>query len=81
MTPSRYLGGLIDDQDSDKAGLSKKVEGWTHLVEVLSGVARRHPQTAYSVLQKSLQKEWYFVQCITLHIGEASRPVEETLDK
>ena len=40
VTRSRYLGGLFGDQVPEKAWLEEKVEGWTHLVEVLFGVAR-----------------------------------------
>ena len=45
-----YLGGFISDQKLEKAWLSEKVKGWTHLVEVLAGVALRHPHTAYAGL-------------------------------
>ena len=54
---------------------------WTHSLEVLDGVAHRHPQTAYNGMQKSLQQEWYFVQRATPKIGEAFCLVEEALKK
>ena len=59
----------------------EKVEVWTHLIEVLSGVACRHPQTTYTGLKKYLHKEWDLVQRVTSHIGEAFRSVEESLEK
>ena len=71
VTGSRYLGGSISDQESEKAWLLEKVEVWKDLVDVLSEVARRNPQTAYAVMKKSLHQVWYLVQRITLHIGEA----------
>ena len=58
VTKSLYPCEFIGDQDSDKDWLAEKVEVWTHLVEVLAGVALRHPQTTYVGLQKSLQQEW-----------------------
>ena len=39
----------------------------------------KHPQTAYTGLQKSLQQEWDFVQRITLDIGSVFRPMEDVL--
>ena len=45
----------------------------------LAGVARRHPQTAYTGLQKSLHQEWDFVQRVASSIGPALQPVEDDL--
>ena len=51
---SRYLGGFIGDGAAEKSWLSGKVEGWEDSVGNLAGVSRKHPQSAYSGLQKSL---------------------------
>ena len=45
----------------------------------MAGVARRHPQTAYMGLKKSLQQDWDFMQCVTLDIDMAFQVVEDTL--
>ena len=45
----------------------------------LAGVVCHHPQTAYAGLQKSLQKEWTFVQRFTLGIGMEFQVVEDEL--
>ena len=45
----------------------------------LAGVARWNLQTTYMGLQKSLQQEWYFVQCVTREIGMAFQVVEDAL--
>ena len=66
VTGIRYLGGVIGDQDSEKAWLTENVTGWVDSVEVLVGVARQQPHTAYAGLKKSLQNEWYSLQHITL---------------
>ena len=50
VTGIRYLGRFIGDPESKKAWIYKRVTGWTDLVEVLEGVARRHQQTAYAGL-------------------------------
>ena len=49
------------------------------MANTLTGVARKHPQSAYSGLQKSLQQDWSFVQRVALDIGDAFRPVEQAL--
>ena len=49
------------------------------MVSVLAGVAHKHLQSAYAVLQKFLQQEWAFVQRVTPGVGEAFGPVEEAL--
>ena len=45
----------------------------------LAGVACHHPQTKYAGLQKSLQKEWFFVQRVTLGTGMEFQVVEDEL--
>ena len=46
---------------------------------ILSGVARKHPKSAYAGLKKSLQKEWEFVQRVTPGVGDSFGPVETVL--
>ena len=70
FTRSRYLDGFIGDPDAEKYWVAYKVKWWTDLVEVMSGVARQHQQSAYADLQKSLQQEWAFIQRIDPGIGE-----------
>ena len=53
--------------------------GWTDSEEILSGVSRKHPHSAYAGLQKSLQQEREFVQRVTPGIGDAFRTVETAL--
>ena len=51
------------------------------MVKTLAGVARKHPQSAYTGLQKSLQQKWAFVQRVTPGISNAFGPVEEEIAK
>ena len=51
----RYLEGYIGDKEAEGMWLVEKIKGWTESVEILAGVYYKHPQSAYAVLQKSLQ--------------------------
>ena len=77
VTGHQYLGGLLGDAAAEREWLEKKVQVWKESVHVLAGVAHKHPQSAYSGLQKSLQQEWDFVQRVTPGVGAAFGPVEE----
>ena len=59
--------------------LEEKVEGWSASVAIMSGVAVKHPQTDYTGLKKSLQKEWNIVQRVTLDKGTVLQPIEDAL--
>ena len=61
--------------------MAEKIKGWAESVKTLAGVAHKQPQSAYAVLQKSLQQEWEFVQRVTSGIGDSSGPVEEALQR
>ena len=50
-------------------------------MKTLAGVARKHPQSAYTGLKKSLQQEWAFVQRVAHGIIDAFGPVEEALQE
>ena len=51
--------------------LEEKVEGWQASAAIMAGVLGKQPKNSYAGLQKSLQKEWDFVQCIKPDIGTA----------
>ena len=79
MTGRRYLGGFVGERDAEARWIQEKVYGWAESVPTLAGVARKHPQSVYAGLQKSLQQEWAFVQPVTPGIGDAFGPVEEDI--
>ena len=54
-TGIQYLGGFIGNREAKDSWLAEKVQGWKDLVKTLSGFARKHLQSAYAGLQKSLQ--------------------------
>ena len=57
MTRHRYLGVYIRDKEAEGRLLAAKIKGWLEAVEILAGVARKHPQSPYAGLQKSHQQE------------------------
>ena len=71
VTGHRYLGGYIGDKEAEGRWLPAKIKGWTDPLEILAGVAQKHPQSAYAGLKKSLQQEWSFVQRVTPGVGDA----------
>ena len=81
VTGSHYLVCFVVDAVLEKAWIDEKVKGWIDSVEVLSGVAPRHPYKAYVRMQKSLQQACAFVQRITPGVREDFCPVEEALQK
>ena len=71
VTGSLHLGIFIGKRETEDQCIKAKVEGWAKSVRTLAGVARKHPQSAYAGLQKSLQHEWAFMQPVTPGIGDA----------
>ena len=65
MTGSGYLGVFVRTEEEQTRWLGENIEGWRDLVATLDGVARLHRHTTYVSLNKSLQQEWAFVQCVT----------------
>ena len=65
VTRSRYLGGFVGERGAERRWVQTKVEGWAESMKTLEGVARKHLQSAYAGLQKSIQQEWEFVQRVT----------------
>ena len=45
----------------------------------LEGVVHLYQYAAYEVMQKYLQKEWYFLQRVIPRVGVELYPVDETL--
>ena len=78
---SQCLGDFVINRPAKDSWLWDRVQGWIESVKNLSGVARKHPQSAYAGLQKSLQREWAFVQRFTPYIRDAFGPVEHALQE
>ena len=69
MTSHCYLGGFVGELAPLSDWLQDKLDHWATAVNALASVAPAYPQAAYTGLQKSLQQEWQFVQCVTRDIG------------
>ena len=81
VTGNRYHGGFIREREAEKRWLAGKVAELAESVETLAGVSRKHLQSAYAGMQKSLQQEWAFMQQVTHDIGDAFSPVEKVLQE
>ena len=79
VTGHRYLGGYIEDRESEGRWLVDKITGRAESVDTLAGFSRKHPQSAYAGLQKSIQQEWVFVHQVTPGIGDDFGLVEKAL--
>ena len=79
VTGSHYLWGFVGTRAEKDCWLGEKAEGWGDSVATLAGVARWHPQTAYTGLQKFLHQEWAFVQRVTPDIGMEFQVAEDAL--
>ena len=53
----QYLGGFIGDREAENRWLADKITGWAESVETIAGVSRKHLQSEYTGLQKSLHQE------------------------
>jgi hypothetical protein len=78
---SRYVGGFIGTDGALDQWLQPQIAKWRDGVQALARVARRHPQTAYAGLAKSLQSEWQYVQRVAPGIGDRFAEVEEAQTK
>ena len=79
VTGSCYLRGSVGSKAAQDLWMGYKMEIWRDSVATLDGLALWHQHTAYAGLQKSLQKEWAFVQRVTPDIGMAFQAVEDLL--
>ena len=67
------MGGYIDDGAPQAEWLSEKVRDWEGGFKNMAGVTYKHPKVIYMVPQKSLKKEWNFMQHTTQGLGEDLR--------
>ena len=61
-TSNRLLGGVIVDT---VGFVTKKVQDWINLINILSDIAITQPQATYCAYTKSLQNDWTFLQRVT----------------
>jgi hypothetical protein len=75
----RYVGGFVGSPTTEAAWIAPQVHQWTCGVDSLASVARRHPQTAFAGLAKSLQAEWQYLQRVSPGTGGHFAPIEDAI--
>ncbi|KAI5747329.1 hypothetical protein M8J77_013571 [Diaphorina citri] len=79
VTEKRFLGGVIGNGDEKKNYVKEKVNQWIDCVKKLSEAAKKSPQAAFSVVTKSLQCEWAFLQRVVNHCQDEYIPLREII--
>jgi len=64
VTGSKYVGGYVGSEQDLDEWLSEKVMKWVNSVNCLASAAEQFPHSAHTVLTKSLQHEWGYIQRI-----------------
>jgi hypothetical protein len=80
-TGNCYLSSFIGELDACSKWIQEKVNDWAWATKELAAVAMAFPQLAYAGMQKSLQHEWQFVQCVVPDIGKKFEAVKVSLHK
>ena len=80
-TGNCYLGSFIGELDACDEWIQEKINDWAWAMKELAAMAMAFPQLAYAGMQKSLQHEWQFIQCIVPDIGEKFEAVKVLLHK
>ena len=72
---SCYLVGFVGGAWDGNTMVLDEGRGVGGVGQKFGRVARKHPQSAYAGLQKSLQQEWAFMQQVTPGIGDEFAPL------
>jgi hypothetical protein len=75
----QYLGGFIGSAKTKEKWLADLVVKWVGVVETLSTVAERYPQTAYAGFTFCLQNEWQYVQRVVADTAPFFLPLEAAI--
>ena len=81
MKGIRCMGGFVGTDAVQAWWIEVKVEGWRYLVDIMAGVACKHPYSAYAGIQKSLHQGRAFFQRVTPNIGKAFQTVKHALQE
>ena len=79
MTGSKYVGGYVGSEQDLDEWLSEKVMKWVKSVNCLASAAEQFPHSAHTVLTKSLQHEWGYIQRIIVGAETYFHPLKEVL--
>ena len=79
VTGSKYVGGYVGSEQDLDEWLSEKVKKWVNSVKCLANAAEHFPHSAHTVLTKSLQYEWGYIQRIIAGAESHFHPLKEVL--
>jgi len=79
VTGSKYVGGYVGSEQDLDEWLSEKVMKWVKSVNCLASAAEQFPHSAHTVLTKSLQHEWGYIQRIIAGAETYVHPLKEVL--
>ncbi|KAI5742861.1 hypothetical protein M8J77_012006 [Diaphorina citri] len=75
----RFLGSVIGPDEMKKEFIKEKVSKWITCVRHLANAAKQDPQSALTVLTKSLQFEWSFIQRVVDGCNDEYMPLKDVL--
>ena len=76
-----YLGGYIRSKERKEDWIKPKVKEWATSVKILSRIAKRFPQAAYTGLVFVLQCEWEYITMVVPGVAPFLAPIEDTIHK
>ena len=71
-----YLSGFMGSAETKTTWLDDKVAVWTAVVDALSRITNKWPQTTYAGFTFCLQNEWQYIQRVVADIGSYFAPLE-----
>ena len=80
-TGGRYLGGYIGDDDSKQDWLKECMLTWEKNIGTISKTAGKYTHESYAMMERTIQSEWIFMQCVSWDMGNAFAGVEDKLWK
>ena len=76
---ARYIGSFIESKELQQDWLQPKINEWVENIKLFARAARKHPQTAYAGLTKSLQMEWTYLQRVVPNVATFFEPIKEAI--
>ena len=80
-TAACYIGGYIGDDVSRGVWLKNRTDKWERDICTLRKMADKYPQESYAALDRAVQSERIFLQCLTKYTGQAFKNPENFLQK
>lgn len=76
---SRFIGSFIGTPNLTKEWVENKISGWAEEIENLAEIAHLAPQSLFTCLQRCLQHQWLFLQCVLPNIQDSFDDIESTI--